>query len=188
MLSHSRKFIYVRMAKTGSTSFLRYLHKHVSDLRPVVPNTWNDDFRHIPLWAMKQNLGKKAYKNYFKFTFVRNPWARCVSAFEYSIDWARKHNYPLPDSFISFITNTEMKYRSQADFGYGCDYFARLENLSDDLDFICKKLKLPRYKLPHRNKTEHKYHYTEYYDEETKAIVDKMYAKDIEQFGYKFGE
>jgi hypothetical protein len=176
------------MAKTGSTSFTQYLHNNVPDLKPVIPTTWKADVSHIPLWAMKQTLGNRVFKDYFKFTFVRNPWARCVSSYEYILKWNKENNVALPESFVSFLNNIGVgKYGQQSDFGYGCDYFAKLENLSDDLDFLCEKLKLPRYKLPHRNKTNHK-HYTEYYDEETKAIVDEMYAKDIEQFEYKFGE
>jgi len=79
-------------------------------------------------------------------------------------------------------------YLLNADGSEKVNYIGRLENFQEDFNTICHKIGIPPKKLPHAFKSDDKKCYTEYHDDETREIVAEKYAKDIEYFGYKFGE
>jgi hypothetical protein len=142
---------------------------------------------------------------------VRNPWDVVVSNYFYirkdgsfwhssdgSTKFKLKEDHSLVNklSFKQFVEKLvegviEDKFvvRSQNSWirDSDLDFIIKFENLQEDFNTVCDKIGIPKQKLPHINKTEHK-HYTEYYDDETRQIVAEKYAKDIEYFGYEFGE
>jgi chondroitin 4-sulfotransferase 11 len=204
IISHKHKCIFIRTAKTGSTSILNAFNPHRFE-EIYIPGKSNlvyiegkeYDSNHLPLPIFKKlfliDHGEDLFDEYFKFSFVRNPWDRIVSAWKYNI----KHGYTNGNNqatILRFINHLKFgksinsyKYLSQYDFVNGCDFIGKVENIQADFNFVCDKIGIPQQQLPHKNKTNHK-HYTEYYDDETREIVAKNYARDIEYFGYKFGD
>lgn len=159
------------------------------------------EFNHI-----EQDL----FEDYFKFTFVRNPWARLVSEYNFRGDSRR---ISFRDFVLQGLTEGDPysdKYRHtapQCEFIYDqagnqlVDYVGRFESLQRDFSHICSKLKIVESQLPHVNSSKNKKtpskiaepfrrgkEYTEYYDEETREAVARLYEKDISAFGYTFGD
>jgi len=197
MISHKKKFVFFHIPKCGGSSLISKFKKYRDEEK------YKDG--HPKLDAIiEMNL-----KNYFTFTFVRNPYDRLVSAFYYikngNTGWyydkqlkrklgLRKLNFK--DFVKTKLTQDTMsKCHFAPVFGHfvssdtisKIDFIGRVENLKSDFKIICNKLEISNIDIPHKNKSKHK-HYTEYYDDETKEIVAKKYAKDIEYFNYKFGE
>ncbi len=66
------------------------------------------------------------------------------------------------------------------------DFVGRYESLQADFDHCCERIGLPVQALPHRRRADDRSAYREYYDDESKALVERHFAADIEAFGYKF--
>ena len=129
---------------------------------------------------------------YFKFSFVRNPWARVVSYWAYQFseqnfeDFCinstdKQYNYIKKDT--KKVLNKHGKYYYENEIGV--DFVGKVENLSEDLKSVCNTIGIPKPKIHHSNKSDHK-HYTEYYNEKTKEIIAKNYEVDIKHFNYEF--
>ena len=206
MISHKHKFIFTHIPKcAGST--IKCLLKEI-DKNAVL-------LGHMPISKMKNNLNFN--ESYFKFTFVRNPWARLNSLYFFFLNQTPKHIHYKHDklkvrflqdnniSFSEFIKECSVNFINspgsvRTGFNFSTVPYTDRYILPDNpLDFIGKVENLQedfdivcdKTGIP-KQKLPHinatnHKHYTEHYDEETKQIVAEKYAKDIEYFGYKFG-
>ncbi|RPG63777.1 MAG: hypothetical protein CBC02_009815 [Flavobacteriaceae bacterium TMED42] len=203
MINHTKKFIFVHIPKTaGSTIEAVFARLFSVKLHEYIK--WNNELnhwdQHLTLSEIKDTkVTSNAFTEYFKFSIVRNPWDRIISELAWRFGVRFLEGSITIQDFLSMKFKTknridpERHLIPQYEFLYDkkgsliCDFIGKTENLQEDFNTICDKIGIPKQKLPRKNKSKHK-HYTEYYDKETKQIVAEKYAKDIEYFGYEFGE
>lgn len=158
--------------------------------------------QHAPIQKVRRHFKKVGWKwnDYFKFTVVRNPYSWAVSRYFYNQQKIAKGNIcPLnydnvmsrfkDKSFRDFVEHGEFHYLDMISprKWNQVDFVIRLENFQEDFDTVCDRLGVPRQKVIHNNKSKHR-HYTEYYDDETREIIAEKSKKELELFGYAFGQ
>lgn len=144
--------------------------------------------------------------NYFKFTVVRNPWDRLVSAYFFLKTGglnSRDRNWfdeELADfeSFNEFVTKwinrkniwkmdhfrPQYHYMLDKRQKIHLDYVAFIENIDEDFACIADHVGVSR-ALPESNKSMHR-SYMDYYNDLTMNIVAETYAEDVTMLGYTF--
>lgn len=162
------------------------------------------DLAHIPYSLSPkyfQNISNQD-ENINYFSFVRNPYDRMISAF----NWKHVDKKPIADkikqeNFRKFVKNELLKYdlntfkddnvhyipqykflitneddseiTNNVKFYRLEDFLKKSEKIDENLLFLLEKFRLKSY------------NYKEYYDEETISIVNSVYEKDFTLLGYK---
>lgn len=187
------KSLFIHIPKSAGRSIVRGLY----DVQSV---------EHAPAdWY--QELDAEKYASYFKFTVVRNPWDRAVSAYTYLkkggspsskddqlwSDFINQFN-DFDDFVCQWITVDNIMrnalFTPQSTFitdRYGqisMDYIGRFENLEQDFKNVAEKIN-PSAALPHINQSR-QLSYQDYYTDNSKRIIAEAYRQDIENFGYTF--
>ena len=162
---------------------------------------------HRRLRNYKILFGEKEFTEYFKFTFVRNPWDRVVSAYEYLREggmnesdrrWSENVLAQF-DGFERFITEWlaetggygQIHFMPQYEFicldgtEPRVDYIGRFEQINEDFNVICRELGIDA-SLSSENESKRRSDYKKYYNQRTRQIVKDMYSEDIDLFSYKF--
>lgn len=165
------------------------------------------NLQHVDAPTIKGKVSPEVWNDYFKFSITRNPWDRAISYFfwEKRRDRAlepkkRFYHYlgvpfneheQLRQLFASYIRNATWPNNDcfyTIDDQLCTDFVIRYESLQDDYSEVCKKLGLPENTLPRLKGgiRKQRYHYSDFYDEETIALVAEHHKNDIRLFGYEF--
>lgn len=149
------------------------------------------------------------YQDYFKFTFVRNPWDRLVSAFHFLRDggiterdrtWNEANLAGYEDfdhfvrkglprravrSWIHFIPQIDY-LRTPWTSKLPVDFVGRFEHLERDFKIVCQRLGRTADLVVANQGKPRKADYRGYYSSTTQRIVEQYYIDDIRTFGYDF--
>lgn len=198
IVNHDLKYVAVSIPKTGSISVqfsLGFGHD--------IPEP--DDY-HMGIAGILAKFPEAA--SYFKFSFVRNPWARILSLY-YDFTIKRKHQYsgkvrvdkPLFSEFKNFedfclnVGHSDWMnnvfFRSQTELlsvgGVMCmDFVGRFENLAGDFAAICDRIGV-KANLLQMNLGEYSNRdYRSQFTPAATAAIGELYRKDVENFNYEF--
>lgn len=174
-------FIFLGNHKVGLTSIVRNALKD----RAVSRKNSRKEY-HIRL----ENTSEDYFKNTFKFTIIRNPFDRTVSAFFYL---KRLRIVGVKKSFKEFIKTDFKKHGVSINNHFHpmfmrakySDFVGRMENIEKDWRIIADKIDCPIKRLPRKNRSKHM-HYKKYYDKECIKIVSDIYREDFKELAYKF--
>jgi hypothetical protein len=146
-------------------------------------------YEHMPAERVRMYVGDETWHRYFKFAFDRNPWDRQVSFYHH-----RYRNEKSPPSFASFMHEDARARIDNFDIysiggDVAVDFIGRFETLGEDLKIalehvgLCLCTEMPRAKTNFRPTT---LPYRDYYDDDTRAMVARWYAREIELLDYQF--
>jgi len=207
LISDSHQFIFLRMRKVASTSMKSILLPlsvprptgRLAHLKSRAKLEWDYHqyvFRaHDDIRAAQQRMPAELFDRYFKFTFVRNPWDRLVSEYEFLLrktEHGRHERVKKLGGFGEFI-RMQIPRRDAYQINMMCDnrgkvlmdFIGKLENLQDDWKTVCERTGIPYQELQRKNASERS-HYQDYYDSESRQLVARHWAREIELFGYRF--
>jgi hypothetical protein len=195
---YNSKSIFIHIPKAGGISILKSLYGQ--DV---------NGFGHPTYRRFLNMFGRHDFNSFYKFTFVRNPWDRTLSAYQFLKRGGMHHldkkfcddvlaQY---ETFYDFVLNgltlenannwvhfiPQYLYVYDENLNLKVDFIGRFEGFSHDFETVRNTIGVGS-ALVHLNKTQDKKHinYREYYTPEMIEVINQIYKEDIKLFNYQF--
>lgn len=183
-----RDFVFIHIPKTAGTSITKIIGEPFQ--------------KHNTAKVVIETIGREQWEKAFKFTVVRNPFDKVHSWYKFRIMHNQSNMKKKPISFKDWVACTygeskdpyyyyrALNFEPQVEWlknekgEIEMDQIVRFENLATEFNEVAEIVGIDS-QLPHINKTA-KTNYRDFYDDETRLIIEKAHQEDLETFGYKF--
>lgn len=210
MIINEFKTIFIHVRKTAGTSIVHTLLPGLVGYETSGPMLslpkairrkygLNINLKHASAIELQDKM-KKHWNDYYKFSFIRNPWDRTVSAYHWAHRAGKRFANITFNEYIQLIPSNQNNpkhplnhlFRSQMSFLTSLngnvmvnDIFP-FENLTESLKQVGEKTGISIDPIKKHNTTKKRKPYQEYYTAKTRDVVNKYYKDDIEIFNYQF--
>ena len=180
ILDRRERFVFFPISKVAQRSIARHLLADRAIVRKDDPAAWEARFDRLD------------FDRAFKFTIVRNPFDRVVSAFSY-LRW-KCRGYEFNEFVVEVLgrqgTAFDPHFDPQSDGlfhdgGLLVDHVGRFESIQDSWRAIAGWIEAPT-PLPHRGSSKRATSYTGYFSDDARRVVERLYRDDLANFGYAF--
>lgn len=191
MLNCEKKILFLRNHKCASSTCQEVLKNFFPIKGGIIGKElpWiHSDINKWKEYIEKNNLVKGKL---ISVTTVRNPWDRMVSLFYYKGLLSETYGKDGFKNFIKTVKYSFINFIFDKNGNKLIDIVIKIEELDKLFDIMSKMLSV---KIIYKNKKintssrpdSKEKNYRQYYDDETKKIVSKMFKYEIEYFGYSF--
>lgn len=206
IVSHRHRFIFVAVPKTGTHSVRQALRAHMGpddmeQARLFVEKQFPIEelaalkHGHLSFEQVRPFLGEETFASYLKFAFVRNPFDRFISycsfatsqqgTFESDPKGVMRHFALRAPPCNHIIFRPQHRFLTGPDGELQTDFLGRVETMQASYDTVATHLGIESSPLDHANQSR-RGDYRDYYDQELIDAVARIYARDLELFGYDF--
>lgn len=210
LISHEYHFVFLKTHKTAGTSTEVFFEQYcfpeleeshsrectINDKAVVGARGKGVQYRNKPFYnhmvasLLSRRLGRDKFDTYTKIANIRNPFDLMVSSYTF-------HGIRKP--FKTWIMERKPVYDEKQfwdtilfmDGRMVIDEIIRFESLAEDIERVRQRLGLPEPTRPlnhYKNSSglRRGRSYTDYYDDNTRQVVEEIFAPYLEMFAYSF--
>lgn len=186
LISKKYKFIFIKNRKVAGSTVEHLLHPYCDVF------TRDGEDGHIEYRSVMERYPSE-WEHYYKFAIERNPWEKCVSAYEWHKRIKpKKVKDKTFEEYMEYYPNMlpcDWHLYADANNNIMVDDVFTVEKISELFDKIRNKFNIDIPEEIYYNtklKQVKRNHYSTYYTEKSKAMVEKLFENEIKHFGWEY--